>query len=273
MKMKQVCSIAMAGVMTLGVALGSGVSAYAAPEDWFKIDTDSRGSRQPSVSATGWDEGHPDWEISYGYTIHPGYKYVLRICDDNTREWGKSAEGYGYYNFEYWHLLPSDKYEAGAELEIPWALEDLGSLLLFETEQMTNSIPAGEELFIRGFSGMDDWDEVLATGYMMVYDTNGSLVDSFPLQSQPADNTASDVPAVEAAADTDVPVADTTVPAADSNVNSQPAVDQGSSEAVVAVAKEVVRGRWGVGKERRIRLETAGYDYTEVQEKVCELMK
>lgn len=278
MKMKQVYSIAMAGAMALGVALGSGMPAYAAQEDWIKVDTDSAGNRQPSVSAidNGW--GGADWRISYGYAVHPGYKYVLRICDQNTREWGKSPEGYGYYEFEYWYRQGLGAPEAGAELEIPWALDDLESLLSYEDALMTHAIPANQELFIYGYTGMDDWADVFATGYIMVYDPNGNLVDTFPLQSQPADNTT--VPAADTAvpaADTTVPAADVTVPVADTTVpaaNIQPsATDTSSNETVERVAKEVLRGKWGVGKDRRNRLEAAGYNYSEVQKKVYELMR
>ena len=39
------------------------------------------------------------------------------------------------------------------------------------------------------------------------------------------------------------------------------------------VAKEVINGEWGNGQDRRDRLEAAGYNYTEVQKKVNELLK
>lgn len=38
------------------------------------------------------------------------------------------------------------------------------------------------------------------------------------------------------------------------------------------IAKEVIRGKWGKGADRRARLTAAGYDYDEVQEKVNELL-
>lgn len=38
------------------------------------------------------------------------------------------------------------------------------------------------------------------------------------------------------------------------------------------IAKEVIRGLWGNGAERKIRLESAGYDYLDVQARVNELL-
>lgn len=42
---------------------------------------------------------------------------------------------------------------------------------------------------------------------------------------------------------------------------------------VEEIAKEVIAGKWGSGSERKNRLETAGYSYSEVQAKVNELVK
>ena len=39
------------------------------------------------------------------------------------------------------------------------------------------------------------------------------------------------------------------------------------------IAKEVIAGKWGNGRERKERLTAAGYDYNKVQAKVNELMK
>ncbi len=39
------------------------------------------------------------------------------------------------------------------------------------------------------------------------------------------------------------------------------------------VAKEVIAGKWGSGNDRRQRLERAGYNYREVQDKVNEILK
>ena len=39
------------------------------------------------------------------------------------------------------------------------------------------------------------------------------------------------------------------------------------------IAKEVIRGDWGNGAERKERLTAAGYDYSEVQRRVNQLMK
>lgn len=45
-----------------------------------------------------------------------------------------------------------------------------------------------------------------------------------------------------------------------------------SKEQVDIIAKEVIRGNWGVGEERKNRLETAGYDYAVIQHRVNELL-
>lgn len=44
------------------------------------------------------------------------------------------------------------------------------------------------------------------------------------------------------------------------------------SKSVTEVAKEVINGQWGNGSDRRIALENAGYNYSEVQNKVNELV-
>lgn len=45
-----------------------------------------------------------------------------------------------------------------------------------------------------------------------------------------------------------------------------------AEDLLVQIAKEVIEGDWGNGEERRERLESAGYDYESVQEKVNEMM-
>lgn len=45
------------------------------------------------------------------------------------------------------------------------------------------------------------------------------------------------------------------------------------SQFVSTQKKEVINGEWGNGQDRRDRLEAAGYNYTEVQKKVNELLK
>ena len=42
---------------------------------------------------------------------------------------------------------------------------------------------------------------------------------------------------------------------------------------VEELAKEVIRGKWGNGQERKDRLAAAGYDYATIQAKVNELLK
>ena len=44
-------------------------------------------------------------------------------------------------------------------------------------------------------------------------------------------------------------------------------------KSVDEVAKEVIRGKWGNGEDRKKKLEAAGYNYTAVQQKVNELLK
>ena len=72
-------------------------------------------------------------------------------------------------------------------------------------------------------------------------------------------------------APTPVPVPETstvtTVP------NTVPNTVTTDADSVKAVAAEVLKGKWGVGKERKIRLEAAGYDYEAVQKKVAQIMK
>ena len=46
-----------------------------------------------------------------------------------------------------------------------------------------------------------------------------------------------------------------------------------AKKSVTQVAKEVINGEWGNGQDRRDRLEAAGYNYSEVQKKVNELLK
>ena len=45
-----------------------------------------------------------------------------------------------------------------------------------------------------------------------------------------------------------------------------------TKKSVEEVAKEVIEGKWGNGEERKTKLREAGYSYTEVQNKVNELM-
>lgn len=44
-------------------------------------------------------------------------------------------------------------------------------------------------------------------------------------------------------------------------------------KSVDEIAKEVIQGKWGVGEDRKNRLTSAGYSYSEVQARVNELMK
>lgn len=46
-----------------------------------------------------------------------------------------------------------------------------------------------------------------------------------------------------------------------------------TKKSIDTVAREVIAGKWGVGATRKQKLTTAGYDYTEVQNRVNELLK
>ena len=52
-----------------------------------------------------------------------------------------------------------------------------------------------------------------------------------------------------------------------------PADAPGTKKSVDAIAREVVRGDWGNGDERKQKLTAAGYDYSAVQKKVNELLR
>ena len=60
------------------------------------------------------------------------------------------------------------------------------------------------------------------------------------------------------------------VPKYDKETTAPPQPSGGKS--VAAVAKEVIAGKWGNGKERKNRLEAAGYNYQEVQNQVNALL-
>ena len=52
-----------------------------------------------------------------------------------------------------------------------------------------------------------------------------------------------------------------------------PATPLSAKKSVEELAKEVIRGDWGNGQERKDKLAAAGYDYATVQAKVNELLK
>lgn len=52
-----------------------------------------------------------------------------------------------------------------------------------------------------------------------------------------------------------------------------PADAPGTKKFIDAIAREVIRGDWGNGDERKKKLTAAGYDYSAVQKKVNELLK
>lgn len=63
------------------------------------------------------------------------------------------------------------------------------------------------------------------------------------------------------------------VPAPDPTPAPVPTAVTTDADAVKAVAADVLKGKWGVGRERKARLEAAGYDYAAVQKAVARLMK
>lgn len=52
-----------------------------------------------------------------------------------------------------------------------------------------------------------------------------------------------------------------------------PADAPGTKKSIDAIAREVIRGAWGNGDERKQKLTAAGYNYSAVQKKVNELLK
>lgn len=52
-----------------------------------------------------------------------------------------------------------------------------------------------------------------------------------------------------------------------------PADAPGTKKSIDAIAREVIRGDWGNGDERKQKLTAAGYDYSAVQKEVNELLK
>lgn len=52
-----------------------------------------------------------------------------------------------------------------------------------------------------------------------------------------------------------------------------PADAPGTKKSIDAIAREVIRGDWGNGDERKQKLTATGYDYSAVQKKVNELLK
>ena len=45
------------------------------------------------------------------------------------------------------------------------------------------------------------------------------------------------------------------------------------SKSIDTIAREVIRGEWGNGQDRKNRLTAAGYNYSAVQKRVNELLK
>ncbi|MBQ8799509.1 MAG: hypothetical protein IJZ55_08090 [Lachnospiraceae bacterium] len=49
--------------------------------------------------------------------------------------------------------------------------------------------------------------------------------------------------------------------------------EESEKKTLSALAREVIEGKWGNGKERKERLTEAGYDYGKVQSKVNEMLR
>lgn len=250
MKFKRVCSFALTGIMALGAAFGSEISAYAAPEDWFRVDVSGQGNQQPSAELR-----NDFWALSYGYTIQPDYKYSVRVPDD--------------FNEYTYHLAGYNEYRDYAYVDFEeGSFADTESIALWFTDSTQDSefcIPEGEELIIWTSDETETGvRQTLASACILVYDKNGNLVDSFPMFGEAADNTTPAPTVLE-----EVPAPEVTEVTPDPT----PAVVPVNPMSSDAVAQEIIKGKWGVGAERKIRLEQAGYDYEEVQKKVAELMK
>ncbi len=56
-----------------------------------------------------------------------------------------------------------------------------------------------------------------------------------------------------------------------SSSSSKPATSANSKKSVNELAQEVLAGKWGTGSDRKNRLQSAGYDYNAVQDRVNEL--
>lgn len=288
MKKKKFCAIAMTAAMTLGVVLGNGVSAYAAQEDWIRSGADSEGNVQPSVKYVPYNPPHVTWyEISYGYTVKPGYKYVLRLPDDGYGYksydgdllGSEAGDGYGYRQFQYYS---HDDYIGTSSVYTAQYTKDTVEEDFLEYPDIW-TLPADKEVKIRVdvADGDNFVNYVFEEGHILVYDQNNTVVDEFDLSSLPVTGVTQPTDAVvpSAPAETGVPAVDT-VSAAETAAVSTDAATQGiqsvtapAGGSVAEVAAEVLGGKWGVGNERRVRLEAAGYDYMEVQKKVAALMK
>ena len=52
-----------------------------------------------------------------------------------------------------------------------------------------------------------------------------------------------------------------------------PTASSTAKKSVDTIAREVIRGDWGNGDERKKKLTASGYDYSAVQKRVNELLK
>lgn len=284
MKKKNICAAAMTAAMTLGVVLGNGVSAYAAPEDWFEFGADrEEGKQQPVIVRHGesWPVTIFCWAMSYGQTKVPGYKYVVRIPYNGVEYFDDGQnDGYSYFDTVHYQW---EGYHVGDACLDDWSYSSTGILNRMTGDDDYFCLPKDLEVVIRtgietDKGTVDDAAQILADAWMLVYDKDNNLVDSFPLMEQADVTTVPTAAVPTAATPVTAPAAEVNVPAADTVTEPvNVAVDARSSATeanavTTEVATEVLEGKWGVGKERRVRLEAAGYNYMEVQKKVAALM-
>lgn len=117
-----------------------------------------------------------------------------------------------------------------------------------------------------------DWHEFEGEGYdpthyalyLGSYTPNAGGVPASATVPTPVPETSATVP---------TPTPEPTPVPETSTVTTVPNTVTTDADSVKAVAAEVLKGKWGVGKERKIKLEAAGYDYAAVQKAVAQIMK
>ena len=54
--------------------------------------------------------------------------------------------------------------------------------------------------------------------------------------------------------------------------NKQSLLKRKKNKTLDQIAREIIEGKWGNGNERKLRLENAGYNYSEIQARVNKLL-
>ena len=54
--------------------------------------------------------------------------------------------------------------------------------------------------------------------------------------------------------------------------NSSCEIERKKNKTLDQIAREIIEGKWGNGNERKLRLENAGYNYSEIQARVNKLL-